>query len=342
MAVVSTGDEQLRDRVQALFGPDLTHPAAIAEALRCELSARGVASGRSLCERAQSLLQPLVALDLARIREILQELSASGDVTSGPDGMFATAPLRVVRLSPGRYAFHGTLPTSHLRRSLSSKDLENGVSRYAAVAAEREAALADAVSQLGGLVLSPRRWAGLDRVPPAGPEWTEDLNHRLDQDRSPAGALDGSVGTPWQAYLPDVEGPPWQRWRSADTEDVRPCLWRSRHEYGWWLFAWTAGGSPSSSPHTRLGRDEACRTQFAMDRHAETSLLALIRKGQTEVELEVDAFLPRGEYRYLTTLGKRDESERAPRYLVPIAAWDEVATTLQERLGLRFAEGGPP
>ena len=81
--------------------------------------------------------------------------------------MFATAPLRAVRLSPGRYAFHGTLPTSHLRRSLSCKDLESGVSRYATVPADREAALADAVSQLGGVVLSPRRWAGLDRVPPA-------------------------------------------------------------------------------------------------------------------------------------------------------------------------------
>jgi hypothetical protein len=301
-----------------------------------------VASGRSLCERAQSLLQPLAALELARIREILEELSASGDATSGPRGMFATAPLRVVRLSLDRYAFHGTLPTAHLRRSLSCKDLESGVSRYAAVAADREDALADAVSQLGGLVLSPRRWAGLDRVPPAGPEWLEELNHRLDQDRSPAGALDDGLVTPWQAYRSDVEGPPRQRWRSAQAEDVQPCLWRARHEFSWWRFAWTAGDSPSSSSHTRLGRDEACRTQFALDRQAETPLIALIRKGQTEVELEVDAFLPRAEYRYLTTLGKRVEADGPPRYLVSVVVWDEVATTLQERLGLRSTEGGPP
>jgi hypothetical protein len=342
MAVVSPGNEQLRDRTQALFGPDFTHPAALAEALRCELSARGVASGRSLCERAQGLLQPLATLDLARIRAVLEELAASGDATSGPGGMFAAAPLRVVRLSPGRYAFHGTLPTSHLRRSLSCKDLEGGVSRYATVGTDREAALADAVSQLGGLVLSPRRWAGLDRVPTAGPDWLEELNHRLDQDRSPAGALDGGLVTPWHAYRPDVGGPPRQRWRSAQTEDVQPCLWRARHEYGWWRFAWTAGDKPSSSSHSRLSRDEACRTQFALDRQAETSLLALIRTGQTEVELEVDAFLPRAEYRYLTTLGKRVEADGAPRYLVPVVAWDEVATTLQERLGLLSAEGGPP
>src|SRR2546425_917064 len=142
MAVVSTGNEQLRDRSQALFGPDFTHPAALAEAPRCGLSAPGVARGRSLCEPAQSLLPPL---------------------------------------------------------------------------------------------------AGLDRVPPAGPEWIEELNHRLDQDRSLAGALDDGLVTPWQAYRPDVEGPPRQRWRSSETEDVQPCLWRARHEYGWWRFAWTAG-----------------------------------------------------------------------------------------------------
>jgi hypothetical protein len=340
MAVVSTGNEQFRDRAKALFGPDFAHPAAVAEALRCELSARGVASDRSLCERARSLLQPLAALDLARIREVLDELAASGDATSGPRGMFAAAPLRVVRLSPGRYAFHGTLPTAHLRRSLSYKDLESGVSRYAAVAADREAALVDAVSQLGGLVLSPRRWAGLDRVPPAGPEWIEELNYRLNQDRLTAGALDDGMVAPWQAYRPDVEGLPRQRWRSAQTEDFQPCLWRARHEYGWWRFAWTAGDSPSSSPHIRLSGDEACRTQFAMDREAETSLLALFRKGQTEMELDVDAFLPRAEHRYLTTFGKRVEADGPPRYLVPIAAWDEAATTLQERLGLRYIERG--
>ena len=341
MAVVSSGNEQLRDRAMTLFGPAFTNPAAMAEALRCELSARGVASGRSLCERAQSLLQPLATLDLARIRETLEELAASGDATSGPRGMFAVAPLRVIRLSPGCYAVHGTLPTSHLRRSLPFNDLEGGVSRYAIVADDQETGLVNAVARLGGLVLSSRRWAGLDRVPPAGPEWLEELSHRLDEDRSPAGTLDEGLVTSWQAYRPDVGGPQRQRWRSSEAEDVLPCLWRARHEYGWWRFAWTSGTSPGSSPYTRLTRDEACRTQFALDREAESSLAALLRKGQHEVELEVDAFLPRAEYRLLTTLGKRVETDGPPRYLVPIAAWDEAATSLQERLGLRYVEGGP-
>ena len=100
---------------------------------------------------------------------------------------------------------------------------------------------------------------------------------------------------------------------SAQTEDVQPCLWRAPSRIlGWWRFAWTAGDSPSSSPHTRLGRDEACRTQFALEREAESSVAALVRKGQTEVELEVEAFLPRAEYRYLTTLGKRVETQDGP------------------------------
>jgi hypothetical protein len=58
--------------------------------------------------------------------------------------------------------------------------------------------------------------------------------------------------------------------------------------------------------------------------------------------MEIDAFLPRAEYRLLTTLGRRVEADGPPRYRVPSAAWDEAAATLQERLGLRFGEGGPP
>jgi hypothetical protein len=172
-------------------------------------------------------------------------------------------------------------------------------------------------------------------VPPAGPEWLEELSHRLDQERAPAGAQDDGLVTPWQAYRPDVGGPPGQRWRSAEAEDAHPGLWRARHEYGWWRFAWTGGRSPGTAPHTRLTRDEACRTQFAVDRQAGSSLVVVVRKKQNEVELEVDAFLPRAEYRYLTTLGRRVEADGAPRYQVPIALWNEAATTLQERLGLR-------
>ncbi|HEY7307836.1 MAG TPA: hypothetical protein VH643_00615 [Gemmataceae bacterium] len=340
MAVVSSDNQQLRDRAAALFGLDFRSPAALAEALRCELSARGMASGRSLCERAETLLQPLAALDTARVREVLEQLAASGDATSGPGGMFAAAPLRVVRLGAGRYALHGTLPTARLRLSLPLKDLEGGVTRYATVAADQETALADAISRLGGLVLSPRRWAGLDRVPPAGPEWLEELSHRLDQDRVPAGALDDGLVTPWQAYRPDVGGPPGQRWRSAEAEDAHPGLWRARHEYGWWRFSWTGGRSPGSAPHTRLTRDEARRTQFALDRQAGSSLAVVVRKGQNDVELEVDAFLPRAEYRYLTTLGRRVEADGPPRYLVPIGTWEEAAATLQERLGVGCSEGG--
>jgi hypothetical protein len=340
MAVVSTGNEQLRDRAQILFGPDFTNPAALAEALRCELSARNVASGRSLCERAKSLLQPLATLDLVRIREVLEELAASGDATSGPGGLFAAAPLRVVDIAAGRYAFHGTLPTSHLRRLLPLGELQGGVTRYGIVPPGHESQLAEAVSRLGGLVLPAKRWAGLDRVPSAGPEWLEELNHRLAL--GPAGAADQGLVTPWQAYRPDRGGPQRQRWRSGEAEAVPACLWRARHEHGWWRFAWTAGGSPDSSPHTRLGQDEACRAQFALDRRAGTVLAVQLRAGPQDVEMEIEAFLPRAEYRLLTTLGTRVEADGPPRYRVPIAAWDEAAVALRERLGLRLSEGGPP
>jgi hypothetical protein len=255
--------------------------------------------------------------------------------------MFAAAPLRVVRLAADRYALHGTLPTAHLRLLLPLKELEGGIPRHATVATDQGAVFSGAISRLGGLVLSPRRWAGLDRVPPASAEWLEELDHRLGQGPAPAGALDQGLVTPWQAYRADHGGPQRQRWRSAGPKDGLSCLWRARHEYGWWRFAWTAGGSPESSPHARLGRDEACRTQFALDRQAETSLPATLRQGPEGVEMQIDAFLPRAEYRFLTTLGKRVESDGPPRYRVPLAGREEAEATLKERLGLRFSEGGP-
>ena len=342
MASASSDNENFRARAQALFGSDLTGPTAMHEVLRCELSARKVASGRSLCERARSLLQPLASLDLGRIREILEELADSGDATWGPSGMFAAAPLRVVRLSASRYAIHGTTPTPHLRRSLPCETLEAGVTRQITVATDRPSTLEDDVIRLGGLVLSPERWAGLDRVPPANSEWLEEMNHRLDQNRSLAGALDEGLITPWQRYGPILAGAPRQRWRSAEAKEVQPNLWRARHEYGWWRFAWTAGGSPGSSPHASLTQDEACRTQFALDREANNPLQAALKKGTDGVEVEIDAFLPRAEYRYLTTLGKRLETSGLPRYLVALTVWNETAATLQARLGLHFAEGRPP
>jgi hypothetical protein len=60
------------------------------------------------------------------------------------------------------------------------------------------------------------------------------------------------------------------------------------------------------------------------------------------VEIEVDAFLPLAEYRYLTTTGERCEGKGPVRYRVPTDIWSEVAATIRDRLGVAFLPEQPP
>src|SRR5436190_1723647 len=101
MLVLQKNAESLREGASQLFAGEPTGPAGLAEALRCELSARGVSGGRYLCERVQALLQPLGSV-LQVIRGVLDDLADRGDVTAGPRGMFAAAPCRAVRVTEGQ------------------------------------------------------------------------------------------------------------------------------------------------------------------------------------------------------------------------------------------------
>jgi hypothetical protein len=198
--------------------------------------------------------------------------------------------------------------------------------------------LNEAVERLSGLVLSAERWTGLDRVLPAGPEWIAELDYRLEEGGSGPETLGQEKASPWQAYRPEVGGPQRQRWRTWHEEDSPARLWRTCTEQGWWWYAWTAGRDPTASRFLRLGQEEACRSQFALDRQAGTSLSFPARRQGGIVEIAVEAFLPQREYRYLTTMGERCAEERSVCYRVPVDVWGQVAGTIHDRLGVMFVE----
>jgi hypothetical protein len=342
MLVLLTNTKPLHESARRLFVVDPIGRAGVAEALRCELSARGVAGGRRLCERVQMLLQPLGPPDLALVRDVLDELANQGDATAGPRGMVAASPLRVVQVTEGQFATYGTCPTWQLRQELPGVELMPGLTRRIQITPAKSRAVAEGVTRLGGLVLSAQRWTGLDRVPAAGLEWIEELKYRLQEAPSASGSLDEGLAAPWQVYWPEAGREQWQRWRTARDNDTSASLWRARDEFGWWRHAWTGGGRPSTNPFVRLSRDEACRTSFSLDCLVSKNLELTFYRGNEVVELEADTFFPLAEYRYLVTLGERAETSGATRYRVPTGLWGQVEATLRERLGVTFTEGTGP
>jgi hypothetical protein len=120
-------------------------------------------------------------------------------------------------------------------------------------------------------------------------------------------------------------------------------LWRARQQLGWPAFAWTASGSPRDTRSLRLTGDEAARTFYSLDRRAAVSATVQGRVIGDHVEFECDVFLPRAEYRYLTTFADRiAEQDKGAMYRCPSVAWPALADTLASRLGISavLSKGG--
>jgi hypothetical protein len=112
-------------------------------------------------------------------------------------------------------------------------------------------------------------------------------------------------------------------------------LWRLRDDRGWWRYAWTDGSSPVEKSYLSITRDETCRTGFALDREAGAPISCRAQPVEGGVRLEVNAYLPRAEYRFLATVGTRLPVDGLPVvFLVPPAAREKVQVLLTERLGL--------
>jgi hypothetical protein len=119
------------------------------------------------------------------------------------------------------------------------------------------------------------------------------------------------------------------RWRRSN----EGRLWWARTRFGGHHRAWTASGSPSTSPFVELSPDDADRARFALSREVGASVLRVMHSGK-RVTLDIPAWLPRPEYRWLSLHAEPTPDPKGLRW--DVAADDESMITklLAERLGL--------
>lgn len=324
---------ELREAVETSLGAPLHSDDGIAELLRAEVTARRACSRRALCDRTVVSLSVFGGSELERVDAVLEELVRRGDVTAA-GGMVASAPLRVVDIADGRLRVHSSVPTRTLAAEPALARMVAGVDRVCRVdAADDSWRLA--VSRLGGIALTPERWSLLDRVPPAGREWLDSLDLRLmGGGATAAGTAAPDATAEWRVFVPQGDFGARRRWRRADADPVGR-LWRVRDARGWWVYAWTGGGAPDRVAWLRLSGDDAVRTSLSLDRIVGVKAKISTRHGPTGVEFSLDFFVPRAEYRWLTTMTDRVATEHGGvTYHCPAAVWPLVADTLSSRLGV--------
>ena len=90
--------DQLKEIADKRWGENQSPENIVADALRAEACSRGITTRRTLCNRVLQLLQPIYQIQLAFIKEVLENLEYSGDITGGANGQIAAAPLRAVQI----------------------------------------------------------------------------------------------------------------------------------------------------------------------------------------------------------------------------------------------------
>jgi hypothetical protein len=330
MAINVLQPQEVRHIAQTAWCENLDTEISVAEALRAELWARKTCSRRTLCQRAFESIAPVLNVELDCIKRVLKQLDQIGDVIVGDEGCLASAPLRVIRMSSGRFLLVGGPESSKLALLLGCDVVASKLIRET-TPADVETMLA-AAANLGAITLSPERWSGLDRTPEANAEWIATQDQLLLDNPKFAIALP-STANEWQYYL---SAPRDRRtksgWRQPEGAESAQ-LWRLKQENGYWFYAWTSGSHPSAGGHIRLLENEAMRTRFALDRAAHASPMCKSTEQSGDIVLVIGTRIPRQEYRYLLTLGKLlDAAEYS--YIFPKSEWTNVVSTLEKRLGL--------
>ena len=337
--LVITTAELVLENLAQLTGYALDDPATVVELLRHELSARSVSSRRTVCDSVHAQLAAFAEWPRDEIRESLDELERSGDVSSAPGGRVAPAPLRLVDLDGKRFAVFCGMPASALRGVFPSAKITcEQTQRWLSFADAPDADFMDQVAAVGGRVMSPARWAGMDRVQACGAEWLEDLSNQLELNSCRPDSWDMESLEEWSVYVPDTAVPTQRKRWCRSSKGAQGRLWRSRHRLGWWVHAWTDGTIPSACNSLKLGKDEAGRTAFSLDAVADAPLTFAFSK-KDEVELRADAFLPLAEYRFLNVSGRQSrDADGGSRYRFELDAWERVMPALRERLHVELKE----
>jgi len=294
----------------------------LSEFVRAEVHARQHAPRAATLSRVARLLAPALVIEEERLDEVCDALEREGDVVLAPGGILYATPTRAVVLKRTARIF-SSVPTRTLAAALGREVSAKGATRTVASVD----GLAEAVATIGGAMVTPEAWAGFDRSPPADAAFLAKLEQRLEWQALGAGSLEKDGALEWRTWQSTPEG---MRWRRSN----EGRLWWARTRFGGHHRAWTASGAPSTSPFVELSPDDADRARFALSREVTgASVLRIVRSGK-RVTLEVPAWLPRPEYRWLSLHAERTPDTKGLHW--DVAADDEtmIAKLLAERLGL--------
>ena len=295
---------------------------ALSDLVRAEVHARKHAPRDATISRVARLFAPAVNLEERLLDEVTSALEREGDVNLTPGGVLVATPTRVVALMKSARIF-SSVPTRALATALRCEVAAKGATRSVAYVA----GLADAVVALGGTMVTPEAWAGLDRTPPADAAFLAKLEQRLEWQAQPAGSLEKDGVLEWRTWQSTPEG---MRWRHSS----EGRLWWARTRFGGHHRAWTASGSPSTRPFVNLSPDDADRARFALARDvAGASVLRLVRRG-SRVAIEVPAWLPRPEYRWLSLHAVPMPDTKGLGWEVEADDESMIMKLLADRLGL--------
>jgi hypothetical protein len=321
-------ESQARGFLNQAFGGDPTDSEAAADLLRQEVTARRRCPRHFLVGRVCRLAAPAIALDPELVGDVCEELERQGDVVLAEGGVVYPAPARIVALGSGTFRFVCAVPSARLFATVGGDWTRRGVRRDCRLSGSAE----HAAEVLGGIVVTPETWAGLDRVPPADGDWLRALDARLAWAPEPARSLEHEEALEWSGLVVEEEEP---RWRASGPAQ----LWRARHRWKRWVYAWTAGESPSAQSFVTLYPDEGSRTVYAVARAVEKPFRGSITKSGGDVTVGISGWLPQAEYRYLSTCAEPVEtSGRGSTWTMPAARAEGVVNTLAARLGVRLEQ----
>lgn len=321
MALVHVSrDEATKRLVQSGHGTaDSTE--MLGDLLRAEVHARGHAPRAATLSRLARLLAPAITVGEDRLAGVCDGLEREGDLVLAPGGVLYATPTRVV-VAKQRARVFGSLPTRVLAAALGRDVSVVGATRTVVATDD----LGESVSRLDGAMVSPEAWAGLDRAPRADAAFIARLDHRLDWEASSAGALERDGALDWRSWELTGESPRWRRGHEGR-------LWWARSRFGGHHRAWTTGASPAAGTFVALSADDADRARFALAREAGGRLALVVQRAGDASIIEVPAWLPRPEYRWLSLHAEPAPEGKGMHWRVTDDGV-RIATLLSERLGL--------
>ncbi len=340
ISVEQINQESLLLRIQEMWGT-LGTEQTLAELLRDQVNAHGKCTRATAIGRLERQLEPLMgASPRENLVDVCTQLERQGDFVVSKGGVLHVTPLRLIARGGGEFLVVTSLPLRRLSTLVSGDWSANGLERSITVLPGNIDALSQQVARLGGVVLGPEAWAGLDRVPAADDAWLGQLETRLRWQAEPAGSLERDDALDWKGLVLGTDGP---RWRRKPTGAL-PRLWRARQSWGRWVSAWTEPGeSPATGKFVMLWSDEANRTVFALARAAEEPVRCGLTHEDGRVVLKLKPWLPRAEYRYLSVLARQLPREGDTQcWALSEASLSDVQRILEEQLGLLFVSNGEP